>query len=191
MSADPREITRLIDLSAVTVGALRTHAGTIARIADAVADALRNGAALFLCGNGGSASQCQHVAAEFTGRFQLERPALRALALTTDTSALTAISNDYSFDLVFARQLEALARPGDVLLGLSTSGSSRNVIKALEKARQLGLTTVALVGPKGGPVADCADLSLPAPGSTTANVQEAHLVALHIICGLVERQLAP
>ncbi len=184
------EIKRLLDLSAAAMRALSGQADAIARIADAITHSLRNGGTLFLCGNGGSASQCQHAASELTGRFNLERRGFRAIALTTDTSALTAISNDYGFDTVFARQVEALARPGDVLLALSTSGTSHNVVKALEKAKGLTVTSIALTGPNGGTLARLADLSLAAPGNSTPQVQECHLAALHVICHVVEQTLA-
>jgi D-sedoheptulose 7-phosphate isomerase len=181
---------RLLGDSAAAVANLGEQAGAVAAIAGAVINALRRGGTLFLCGNGGSAAQCQHVAAEFTGRFGIERRGLRAIALNTDSSALTAIGNDYGFDRVFARQVEALARPGDLLLGLSTSGRSANVLRALEQARDLGATTIALTGPHGGPMADLADLPLAAPGETTATVQECHLAALHAVCDLAERELS-
>ena len=189
MSDSADEVARLLEQSAAALGRLRDQAGTITDIARAVTVALRAGGTLFLCGNGGSAAQCQHVAAELTGRFKLERRGLRAIALTTDTSALTALGNDYGFDNVFARQVEALGRPGDVLMGLSTSGGSKNVVKAFEKAGELDMTTVALVGPNGGALADMADLCLAAPGDTTANVQECHIAALHVVCEIVEREL--
>jgi len=189
MSDSADEVARLLEQSAAALGRLREQAGTIADVARAVTEALRAGGTLFLCGNGGSAAQCQHVAAELTGRFKLERRGLRAIALTTDTSALTALGNDYGFDNVFARQVEALGRPGDVLMGLSTSGGSKNVVKAFEKAGELDMTTVALVGPNGGALADMADLCLAAPGDTTANVQECHIAALHVVCEIVEREL--
>ena len=190
MSDSASEVARLLEQSAAALSQLHEQARTIADIAEAVAGALRSGGTLVLCGNGGSAAQCQHVAAELTGRFKLERRGLRAIALTTDTSALTALANDYGFENVFARQVEALGRPGDVLMGLSTSGGSENVVKAFEKAEEIGVTTVALVGPKGGVLADAADLCLAAPGDTTANVQECHIAALHVVCDIVERELA-
>ncbi len=190
MSETVDEVVRLLETSCAALRALRAQAGTIVEIAERIAGSLASGGTLFLCGNGGSAAECQHTAAELTGRFQLERRGLRAVALTTDSSALTALGNDYGFDLVFARQLDALARPGDVLVGLSTSGASRNVVAAFEKAKEKGVITVALTGPKGGPAADAADLRLLAPGDTTAVVQECHLAALHILCGIIERKLA-
>ncbi|MFO7898028.1 MAG: SIS domain-containing protein [Planctomycetota bacterium] len=190
MSTKAEEVNRLLDGAAASVEALHDRASSIAEIADLIAEALRNGNGLLLCGNGGSAAQCQHIAAEFTGRFKLERQALPAVALTTDTSALTAIGNDYGFETIFERQVEAVGRRGDVLVGLSTSGRSANVLNAFQKAGEMGIRTVALVGPRLGGIADAADLTLAAPGDSTANVQECHLVALHIVCELVERELA-
>ncbi|MFH1730342.1 MAG: SIS domain-containing protein [Planctomycetota bacterium] len=189
MSDKADEVRSSLDRSAAALAELCGQAAAVAEIIEKVADSLRKGGSLFLCGNGGSAAQCQHVAAELTGRFKLERRGLRAVSLTTDTSALTAIGNDYGFDQVFARQLEALARPGDVLIGLSTSGSSKNVVRAFEKARQMGVATIALVGPKGGELADLADACLAAPGEATAVVQECHIAALHAMCEIVERDL--
>jgi len=190
MSEKADEVRASLDRSAAALDALRGQAPVIAHIAEEIADALRKGGTLFLCGNGGSAAQCQHVAAEFTGRFRLERRGLRAVSLTTDTSALTAIGNDYGFDQTFARQLEALGKAGDAVMGLSTSGSSKNVVRAFEKARELDMTTVALVGPAGGELADLADVCLAAPGECTAVVQECHIAALHAVCDIVERDLS-
>jgi len=190
MATRAEKAAELLERSAAVVAEVRDHAETVARIAEAVIRVLRGDGALFLCGNGGSAAQCQHAAAELAGRFRLERRGLRAVALTTDTSALTAVGNDYGFEAVFARQLEALARPGDVLVGLSTSGSSANVVRAFEEAKAMGVARIALVGPGGGKAADLADLALHAPGEDTAAVQECHLVVLHAVCHLVEEALS-
>lgn len=190
MSDKADEVRSSLDRSAAALAELCGRAAAVVEIAEGVADSLRKGGSLFLCGNGGSAAQCQHVAAELTGRFRLQRRGLRAVSLTTDTSALTSIGNDYGFDHVFARQLEALARPGDVLIGLSTSGSSKNVVRAFEKARQMDVATIALVGSKGGELADLADMCLAAPGEATSVVQECHIAALHAMCEIVERDLS-
>jgi phosphoheptose isomerase len=155
--------------------------------AGAIVDAMRAGGKLLLFGNGGSAADAQHVAAELVGRFQRERAALAAVALTTDTSVLTSIGNDYAFDRVFARQIEALARPGDVAFGISTSGASPNVVAALEAARALRLQTIALTGGDGGAVGRAAVIHVNVPSNITARVQEAHRTLLHVICDLVER----
>lgn len=153
-----------------------------------IVKAFRDGQRLLIFGNGGSAADSQHVAAEFVGRFQKERRALPAVALTTDTSALTALGNDYSFDIIFARQLEAIGRAGDVALGISTSGNSRNVIEGIRKAREMGLRTIVLTGCKGGALAPLADIKLVVPSDNTARIQESHSCLLHCICELVEDQ---
>jgi D-sedoheptulose 7-phosphate isomerase len=161
----------------------------ILRAAALMAAALRGGGKLLLMGNGGSAADCQHLAAEFTGRFQRERRPLAALALTTDTSALTCIGNDYGFEQVFARQLAALARPGDCVLAISTSGRSPNVLRALEQARRLGLACIGLSGRDGGAMAALCDPCLVVPHADTARIQEAHIFIGHSWCALVEAAL--
>jgi D-sedoheptulose 7-phosphate isomerase len=158
--------------------------------ADAIAAAMRGGRKLLIFGNGGSASDAQHVAAEFVNRFQRERRALAAIALTADTSVLTSVANDAAFDRVFARQIEALGQAGDVAFGISTSGGSLNVVAALVAARQHGLTTVALTGKDGGAAGRAAEIHINVPSPTTARVQEAHRTLLHVICDLVERAFA-
>jgi D-sedoheptulose 7-phosphate isomerase len=155
--------------------------------AAAIVDALTRGGKLLLFGNGGSAADAQHVAAELVGRFQRERAALAALALTTDTSVLTSIGNDYAYDRVFARQIEALGRPGDVALGISTSGASPNVVAGLVAARALRLQTIALTGGDGGAVGRAAAIHLNVPSDVTARVQEVHRTLLHVMCDLVEK----
>ena len=154
--------------------------------AAAIVDAMRGGGKLLLFGNGGSAADAQHVAAELVGRFQRDRAALAALALTTDTSALTSIGNDYGFDRVFARQIEALGRPGDVAFGISTSGASPNVVAALEAAGALRMQTIALTGRDGGAVSRAAAIHVNVPADVTARVQEVHRTLLHVICDIVE-----
>ncbi len=154
--------------------------------AAAIVAALRGGGKLLVCGNGGSAADAQHAAAELVGRFQRERAALAAIALTTDTSVLTSIANDYAFDQVFARQIEALGKAGDVVLGISTSGGSPNVVAALAAARRLGLRTIALTGCDGGEVGRAAEIHVNVPSPSTARVQEVHRTLLHAICELVE-----
>jgi phosphoheptose isomerase len=154
--------------------------------AAAIADAMRHGGKLLLFGNGGSAADSQHVAAEFVGRFQRERAALAAIALTTDTSVLTSIGNDYAFDRVFARQIEAVGRRGDVAFGISTTGTSPNVVAALEAAHALGLTTIALTGKDGGVVGLAAEIHINVRSDVTARVQEVHRTLLHVICDIVE-----
>lgn len=170
---------------------LDEQAPAIARIADAISDALRAGGKLLLFGNGGSAADAQHVAAEFVSRFKLERPALPAIALTTDTSILTAIGNDYHFDRVFARQVQALARPGDVAVGISTSGNSPDVLNGLVAAHECGARTIGFTGQRGGRLRDLADLCFYAPSEDTALIQQAHIAAWHAICLVVEQDLTP
>lgn len=158
------------------------------RIAQAVEGSLRGGGKAMFCGNGGSAADAQHLAAEFVGRQNFDRPAAAAVALTVDTSALTAISNDYGYETVFSRQVEALGRPGDVLFGISTSGRSANVVRALAAAKERGVITVAMTGREPRDM-DGAELVLSVPAAETAKIQELHIVCGHIICALVELAL--
>jgi D-sedoheptulose 7-phosphate isomerase len=151
--------------------------------------ALREGKKVLVMGNGGSAADAQHLAAEFIGRFLLERKALPAIALTTDTSILTAVGNDYGFDEVFKRQVEGLAQPGDVVIGISTSGRSGNVRRALAAASEIGCKTVGLLGRDGGDIAGMVDLALTIPAMETPHIQEAHAAIIHIVCDLVEKAL--
>ncbi len=144
---------------------------------------------LMFCGNGGSAADSQHLAAEFTGRFVRDRRPLAAIALSTDTSALTSIANDYAFDEIFERQVEALGRPGDCLVGISTSGNSANVLRAFAAARRLGVSTIGLLGRDGGRLAALSDARIVVPSQTTARIQEAHIFIGHNLCTLVERGL--
>jgi len=143
---------------------------------------------LLFFGNGGSAADSQHIAAEFIGRFQKERRALPAIALTTDTSILTALSNDYGYDTVFARQIAGLGRKGDIAVGISTSGNSPNVLKGIQAAKKMGLKTVSFTGGNGGKLAKMTDISLIVPSKITARIQESHLVMAHAICEMVENQ---
>jgi D-sedoheptulose 7-phosphate isomerase len=161
----------------------------VIRAAAAIRDAFTAGGKLLVFGNGGSAADAQHLATELVGRFTRERQALAAIALTTDTSILTAVANDYGFDRVFVRQIEALGRPGDVAFGISTSGKSPSVLKALDAARARGLTTVALTGYDGGPIGATAQIHINVPASSTPRVQEVHGTLIHAICELVERTL--
>jgi len=159
---------------------------TLVRAAELTADAMRSGGKLMVAGNGGSAADAQHLVAEFVVRLVADRPALRAIALTTDSSILTAASNDWHFDRIFSRQIEALGQTGDVFLGISTSGNSKNILAGLEAARKLGITTFGLTGKDGGSMLPLCDLSIVIPSSTTANIQECHLALEHIFCTLVE-----
>lgn len=147
---------------------------------------LKKGGKVLVFGNGGSAADSQHFAAELVGRFQKERRALAAMALSTDTSILTALANDYSFDCVFARQIEALSKNGDVAFAISTSGQAKNVLQAVKNAKRNGLITIGLTGKNGGQLARLADLSIIAPASCTARIQELHILIIHILCEIVE-----
>ncbi len=169
---------------------LEESVGSLAEVARVLTLCLRSGGKVLFCGNGGSAADAQHVAAELVGRFAIEREPFPALALTTDTSILTAVGNDWDFKDVFARQVRAHARAEDVVVGISTSGRSPNVVRALEAARERGARTIAFVGRNGGPIAKAADLVFRAPDTSTARVQELHILAWHGICELVEAALA-
>ena len=170
-------------------GRLHDLAEPVERAGAAIARSLEAGHKLLLCGNGGSAADCQHIAAELTGRFIKDRRPLAAIALTTDTSALTCIGNDYSFDDVFVRPLQGLGRPGDCLLAISTSGNSGNVLKAVDAARAMGITVIGLLGRDGGRLRDRCDHALVVPGDSTARIQEAHSLIGHTLCNIVEAQL--
>ena len=147
---------------------------------------LKAGGKILLCGNGGSAADAQHIAAELTGRYKTERGALAGIALTTDTSALTAIGNDYGYEFVFSRQLEALGRKGDLLIAISTSGNSGNVVKALELARKIGIKTIGLSGRTGGAMNELCELNLVVPSNDTPRIQEMHIMIGHIICQAID-----
>lgn len=157
--------------------------------ADRIARTLRDGGKVMLAGNGGSAADAQHIAAELVGRYVIDRAPLAAIALTTDTSALTAIGNDYSFDQIFERQLRGLGRRGDVFVAISTSGRSKNIVAALKAARELGIATIGFTGAQGTQMRPLCDLALIAPSDETALIQQIHITAAHAICGLVERDL--
>ncbi len=169
---------------------LREGISSIIAIAELFIDSLKKGGKIILMGNGGSASDSQHIAAELVGRFKKERPALPALALSVNTSTITAIANDYSYDQVFARQIEALAQKNDLVVGISTSGKAKNVAAAIKQAKKMGLKTVALSGGDGGELTKLADVSLLVPSPVTARIQEAHITIGHIICELVEESLS-
>ncbi len=185
-----REIGSIFDAhQKVLAETERSLAGPIGTVVDLIADALGKGHKLLVMGNGGSAADAQHFAAEIVGRFKLERRALPAIALTTDTSILTAIGNDYGFDQIFRRQVEAFAGAGDVVVGISTSGSSNNVYGALLLARERGCHTVGLLGRDGGTIAGIVDVPLTIPSHDTPHIQEAHITIIHLVCDLVEKRL--
>jgi D-sedoheptulose 7-phosphate isomerase len=152
-----------------------------------VVDCLKSGGKIMLCGNGGSAADAQHIAAEIMGRFETERAALPAIALTTDTSILTAVGNDYGYESIFSRQIQGLARPGDLLIGYSTSGNSANVIKAVEQAKVFGCKVITLTGRDGGALSKMADVDLCVASNSTARIQEAHAFLGHALCAVVDK----
>ncbi len=154
-----------------------------------ISRAFEAGNTVFLFGNGGSAADAQHLAAEFVNRFIMDRPPLPAIALTTDTSIMTSISNDAAFDEIFAKQLRALGKKGDIAIGISTSGKSGNVLKGFEVAAEMGMKMIALTGNDGGPLAKMADISLTVPSTSTPRIQEAHILIGHVLCEMVEREL--
>jgi D-sedoheptulose 7-phosphate isomerase len=177
---------------AVKQEAQKTLPEAVARGVVAMTECLRAGGKIMACGNGGSAADAQHFAAELIGRFERERAELAAIALTTDTSILTAVANDYSYDEIFSKQVRGLGKPGDILLGISTSGNSKNVVKAIEAAKKMGIKVIALTGNGGGKIADLldqSDIHLCAPSNRTARIQETHLVLLHGLCDGVDHLL--
>jgi len=180
---------RLAESSRLIADLAERHADFVVESAALVESCLRDGGRFFTCGNGGSAADAQHIACELSGKFYLDRPGLAAVALTVNTSALTAIGNDFDYAEVFSRQLEGLARPGDVLLAITTSGGSRNVVRAVEKARDIGLRVIGLTGAKGAAFAASCDLCLVVPSEDTPRIQECHIAAGHLICQLVEASL--
>jgi D-sedoheptulose 7-phosphate isomerase len=169
----------------------QTLIAAIETVARRCVEVLRSGGTILLAGNGGSAADAQHLAAELVGRFAYDRPGLAGIALTTDTSALTAIGNDYGFDRLFARQIESIGRPGDLLIAMSTSGRSRNIVAALEAARTRSITTVGMTGQNAGLMTTCCDHLLAMPSNDTPRIQEAHILVGHIICGLIEQVMHP
>jgi len=162
---------------------------SISQAIDACVQSLQKGGKLMLCGNGGSAADSQHLAAEFTGRFIKDRPPIAAVALSTDTSALTCIANDYSFNEIFARQVQALGKAGDCLIAISTSGNSGNVLAAVAAAKSLGISTIGLLGRDGGKLKAQCDIAIVVPSQVTARIQEAHILIGHSLCGAVELKL--
>lgn len=181
-----RQLSQSIETMSKVLADESIHAAVV-EAARLTAESMKRGGKLLVCGNGGSAADSQHLVAEFVSRLTVDRPALRAIALTTDSSILTAIGNDYSYDNVFERQVEALGLKGDVLLAISTSGNSRNCVKALQLARKLGLHTVAYTGNNGGAMKAEADINVIIPSAVTMNIQESHLALEHIFCMCVER----
>src|SRR6266481_36501 len=187
-----RRVSELIEASIATKQSLlhsQEVLSTVAEVSRLLVDALKQGKKALLFGNGGSAADAQHIAAELVGRFAFDRPALAALALSLNSSCVTAIGNDYGFDQVFSRQLETLARPGDIAIGISTSGNSANVLCAMSTAKKIGLKTIALTGRSGGSLKNAVDYCICAPSSETPRIQECHILIGHIISELVEREI--
>lgn len=183
-------IAKALAEHASLLAAVEAMAPEIERAAMCIADRLRGGQTVYWCGNGGSAADAQHFAAELIGRFERERRAMPSVALTADTSVLTSIGNDYGFADVFRRQVEGLVRSGDILVGISTSGTSANVLRAVEQARTQGGTVIGLLGRDGGTIAPLCDIALVVPGSSTARIQEMHALVGHLLCDLVEAQIS-
>lgn len=168
---------------------MRNSLDVIMDAGEAVVASLKKGGKVMVCGNGGSASDSQHIAAELVGRFMKDRQALPAVALTVNTSVITALANDFGYETVFSRQVEALGQKNDILMGISTSGKARNVAAAFKQAKKMGIRTVALTGGDGGELVKLADISIVVPAKVTARIQEAHITVGHIICEMVEQQL--
>ena len=163
--------------------------GKIKEAAELLIRVLKRGGKVLLCGNGGSSADCQHIAAEMVGQYKFDREGLSAIALTTDTSILTSVGNDYGFDKIFSRQVEALGKPGDVLIGISTSGRSKNILEAMCKAKEMELKTIALVGGEESPLAQFSNVIISVPSTDTPRIQEGHITIAHILCDLVEREV--
>jgi len=183
------KIKSIIRDSASATEKLAENAGEIAEAVEMMAQAIEGGRKILLFGNGGSAADSQHIAAELIGRFKITRPALCAIALTTNTSSITAISNDFGYDEVFARQIEGLGKEGDVAIGISTSGKSKNVIEAVVKAKAKALKVITLTGRDPGPLGELADISIAVPAGDTPRIQELHILTGHIICELLDERL--
>ncbi|MBI2650983.1 D-sedoheptulose 7-phosphate isomerase [Candidatus Woesearchaeota archaeon] len=179
----------LNESSALSKEIAEKYAKKIEECVKLVVSCMKNGNKLLLIGNGGSSTQASHIAAEFTGRYKMERKALSAIALTTDMAAITAIGNDYGFEKIFERQLEALGNKGDVLIALSTSGNSQNIINAVQKAKKMNMKAIGLLGKNGGRQVNTSDIEIIIPSDNTPRIQEAHLTILHIICELAEKEL--
>lgn len=168
---------------------LQALAPQIEQVSKLCVDALKKGHKIMFCGNGGSAADSQHLAAELVGRYKMNRPAMNAIALTVDTSILTAVGNDYGYDTIFERQIEGIGKKGDVLVGLSTSGNSKNVVLAFELAQKIGISTVAMTGKSGGKMKEIADITINVPSDTTNNIQEMHIAVGHLLCGVIEKEI--
>jgi D-sedoheptulose 7-phosphate isomerase len=171
------------------LASVKNHVPTLQRLADIMVGCLEGGGKIIFCGNGGSAADAQHWAAELSGRFFFDRPSLAGLSLTTNTSEITAIGNDYGYEFVFSRPLSGIGRKGDVLIGISTSGNSLNVIRAFEKAQEMGIITVGFTGGQGGKMVDASDIMVRIDAPNTARIQEGHELCAHILFGLIEKRM--
>jgi D-sedoheptulose 7-phosphate isomerase len=180
-----------IDEHLNTIQALKTISPEIDRAFNLIQTCLSSGGKLLICGNGGSAADAQHFAAELVGRFETSRPGLPAIALSTDTSVITAIANDFGFEQVYSRQVEALGKPGDCLIAISTSGNSQNVINAVSAAKNHKIQTIGLLGHSGGNLISSCDQAIVAPSKITARIQECHLLIIHILCAMVDQHFTP
>ena len=168
---------------------LQALAPQIEQVASTCIEALKNGNKIMFCGNGGSAADSQHLAAELVGRYKMNRPAMNAIALTVDTSILTAVGNDYGYDTIFERQVEGLGKKGDILIGLSTSGNSKNVLLAFDMAKKRDIKTISMTGHSGGKMKEVADLAINVPSDITNNIQEMHIAVGHLLCGVIEKAI--
>lgn len=184
------ELSKLATLIA-DIQADKALLNQVVNCAETIVETLRNGGKVLIAGNGGSAADAQHIAGEFVSRFHYDRPGLASIALTTDTSILTAIGNDYGYERLFSRQVQALGREGDVFIGISTSGNSANVIEAFKESQKQNLKTIGFTGSTGGKMADMCDITLRMPSKETPKIQEGHIAIGHIICGLVEAAMFP
>ena len=185
-----KQIEKNLDIISANFVSLKDASGMIENVAKICIEALSNGNKIILCGNGGSAADAQHIAAELVGRYKINRKAFNAIALTTDTSILTAIANDFGYDTIFERQVEGLGKSGDVLIGISTSGNSQNIILAIEKAKKLGIKTIALTGANDSKIKNLADYTINVPSTITNNIQEMHIAVGHILCEIIEKELS-
>jgi D-sedoheptulose 7-phosphate isomerase len=183
-----KEIETIIDESSLIIQSIKNHTEDIQKTASSIISCFKDGKKILLCGNGGSAADAQHIAAEFVSRFEKERDSLPAIALSTDTSCITSIGNDYSFDSIFSRQCESLVNSGDIVIGISTSGNSNNIKNAFEVGKQKGAITIGLLGNNGGKIKNISDISIIINSKSTARIQEAHRTIYHIICYLVEKE---
>ncbi|MFW6457113.1 MAG: D-sedoheptulose-7-phosphate isomerase [Planctomycetota bacterium] len=190
MKHDMNEIQSILLDAASLHEKLASCADSIAKAIDVIGEKMKKGGTLFAMGNGGSAADAQHLAGELVGRFEMERPALPCVALTTDTSIITSVGNDYGVADIFTRQVEGLVRSGDVVLGISTSGTSSNIIDALVLAQNHGAATVGLTGAEGGDMSECCDVVVRTPSDQTPRIQEGHSTIIHIMCRILERELS-